>query len=90
MISIFEAIRLRELSRQAAPRVLDMEAKMKNRVRAARLNAGMTQQELANAAGLKYSTLVRIDANPTARLSYEFATRLAKTLNVKAEELAII
>lgn len=60
-----------------------MELKTRNRVRAARLKAGMTQEELADAAGLRYSTLVRIDANPTARLSYEIRDEACE--DVKSE-----
>lgn len=59
----------------------------RNRIREYRELLGMTQQSLADAAGIPRTTLSRLDANPMAKPSLEIAIRLAKALNVELVEL---
>jgi DNA-binding XRE family transcriptional regulator len=60
---------------------------VKNRVRRLRLEAGLSQVELAARAGLATSTLHRIDANPRVKVSLEQASRLAPPLGVQPMDL---
>ena len=54
-----------------------------------RKGKGMTQQELAMAAGVKISTLQKIERVPSMPLgtSVEVALRLARVLGVSVEDL---
>jgi|HubBroStandDraft_6_1064221.scaffolds.fasta_scaffold00012_136 transcriptional regulator with XRE-family HTH domain len=60
---------------------------MKNRVRQLRLEAGLTQTELAARAGLAHSTLARIDANPRCSIPLDRAPQIANALRVKPLDL---
>jgi transcriptional regulator with XRE-family HTH domain len=60
---------------------------MKNRVRVLRLEAGLTQIELASRAGMPHSTLARIDANPRAGIPLDKALPIAEALHIDVREL---
>lgn len=60
---------------------------MRNRIRALRLQAGLTQAEAALRAGVPESTFARLDANPRASIPLDRAAQIAAALNVKLLDL---
>jgi transcriptional regulator with XRE-family HTH domain len=60
---------------------------VKNRLRQLRLEAGITQEQLATRSGIPESTIARIDATPTAAISLETARRIAGVLHVDPFDL---
>lgn len=60
---------------------------MKNRVREARRNAGLTLTELAAKSGVPISTLHRADQDPKVKLALANALAIASVLRVDPREL---
>jgi transcriptional regulator with XRE-family HTH domain len=60
---------------------------VKNRLRQLRVEAGITQRELAKRSGIPDSTIARIDATPSAAISLEAARRIADVLHVDPFDL---
>lgn len=58
------------------------------RLKIARISAGLTQQELAQAAGCQESLIARIESG-RARPNTEIAERIAKALNKRPLEIGI-
>jgi transcriptional regulator with XRE-family HTH domain len=60
---------------------------MRNRLRQLRIEAGVTQRDLAARAGVSPSTLSRIDATPSASITLELAQRIANALRIDPYDL---
>lgn len=60
---------------------------MRNRLRQLRIEAGVTQRDLAARAGVSPSTISRIDATPSASITLELARRIASALHVDPFDL---
>lgn len=52
-----------------------------------RAKAGLTQEELARKADIKYTTLTKIESNVIKKPSVHAVARIAKVLGVSIEEL---
>lgn len=59
----------------------------RNRVRALRHRAGLTQKDLAKLSGLSTGTVTRIDQNPLAKVSLHQGIALAKALGCDVLDL---
>ncbi len=60
---------------------------MKNRLRQLRREAGITQRDLAERAGIPPSTIARIDATPSASISLDLARQVACVLQIDPFDL---
>lgn len=60
---------------------------MRNQLRRLRLEAGLTQRQLAKLAQVPDSTLARLDHTPSAAISLDIAARIANALHVDPLEL---
>lgn len=60
------------------------------RIKAARISAGMTQTELANKIGVKYSAVHKYESGIVVNLKREVIDNLAKALNVKPSYLLCV
>jgi|HubBroStandDraft_4_1064222.scaffolds.fasta_scaffold09004_4 transcriptional regulator with XRE-family HTH domain len=61
--------------------------KPENRLRATRLEAGVSQATLAQKSGLSESTVARIDQNEGVKISLRQAAAIAKALGCQLEAL---
>lgn len=57
-------------------------APRENKIRAARRRAGLTKLQLAEASGLAYGTVCRLEASNDSRPSIETLSKLAEALGV--------
>jgi transcriptional regulator with XRE-family HTH domain len=58
-----------------------------NRVRTLRIERDLTQAELAEASGVAFHIVQRLDANASVRLALDVAIKLASALDVPVEAL---
>jgi transcriptional regulator with XRE-family HTH domain len=58
-----------------------------NRVRELRTAAGLTQEEVALRAGVPYSVVTRIDANPWIMPRIDVALNLARAFDISVDQL---
>ena len=59
-----------------------MASRDENRIRAARKRAGLTRLQLAEASGLAYGTVCRLEASNASRPNMDSLSKLAKALGV--------
>ena len=60
---------------------------VKLRLRAVREKAGLTQEQLANATGLRQATISNLETGKSERITLETVGRLARALVVKPGDL---
>ncbi len=60
---------------------------LSNRLRRIRRSKDLTQQELAKQAGISYVTISRVESGDSKKVYVETVMRLAKALDVSADEL---
>ena len=60
---------------------------MSENIKKLRAKLGLTQDDLAKKADIKYTTLMKVESGAVSRLSVQTMAKIAKALGVNIEEL---
>ena len=64
-----------------------MDKNIGKSIQAIRVKRGLTQEELAKQADIKYTTLTKIESSVIKQPSVQIVAKIARALNISIEEL---